>query len=168
MKKESYLQLIDFETSGNRCDVTPLFNDHQAFAALTADIRAAISPSTFDLVAGIDALGFILGSAVAMQAQRGFIPIRKGGKLPVETRSIRFVDYSQTEKSLEIRADLDLDGKRILLVDEWIETATQINAAISLIEGQGGIIAGIATINMDKNKATQRLKEKYRCFSAIA
>ncbi len=159
-----YLKLIDTETSGNRCDVTPLFADHAAFAALVDDITEAIPLSTYDFVAGIDALGFILGAAVAMRAEKGFIPIRKGGKLPVERQSISFVDYSGIEKSLELRADINLTGAKILVVDEWIETGTQINAAISLIEAQGGKIAGVATINMDENEATQLLREKYLCY----
>lgn len=163
---KNYLKLIDTNTSGNRCDVTPLFADNAALTALVDDITEAISPSAFDLVAGIDALGFILGTAVAVHAEKGFIPIRKGGKLPVDVKSVSFVDYSQTEKSLEIRADLDLTGARILLVDEWIETATQVNAAISLIESQGGKIAGIATISMDENDATRALNERYQCYQA--
>ena len=158
-----YLQLIDTETSGNRCDVTPLFADHAAFSALVDDITEAFSKIAFDYVAGIDALGFILASAVAIRAERGFIPIRKGGKLPVETRVVTFMDYSKTEKSLEVRADLDLSGARILLVDEWIETGAQVSAAVSLLEAQGSKIAGIATINMDENDTTLLLREKYHC-----
>ena len=164
--KPDYLKLIDTDTPGPRCDVTPFFADPVAFAALVDDITEAIPPSTFDFVAGIDALGFILGAALAMRAGKGFIPIRKGGKLPVETNSVAFVDYSKTEKSLEVRSDLDLTGAKILLVDEWIETATQVNAAISLIEAQSGEIAGIAAINMDENAATEALQKKYRCYQA--
>lgn len=163
---QNYLRLIDINTPGPRYDVTPLFADPVAFGALVDDITEAIPSSAYDFVAGIDALGFILGTAVAIRAGKGFIPIRKGGKLPVATKSVSFVDYSKSEKSLELRADLDLKTARILLVDEWIETGAQVNAAISLIKSQGGEIAGIATINMDENEATQLLKEKYHCYQA--
>lgn len=105
-----------------------------------------------------------MGAAVAIRAEKGFIPIRKGGKLPVETRSISFVDYSGVQKSLEIRVDAALLGARVLLVDEWIETGTQVHAAVELIEFQQGIIAGIATIKMDDNESTQILKKKYKCY----
>jgi len=161
-----YLHLIDTNTNGQRCDVTPLFANYDAFSALVDDILSAFSQNDFDYVAGIDALGFILGAAVSIRAEKGFIPIRKGGKLPVETRSVSFVDYSGTQKTLEIRVDVVFLGARVLLVDEWIETGTQVHAARELIESQQGIIAGIATIKMDDNKSTQILKEKYKCYQA--
>ncbi len=162
--KSKYLQLIDTNTNGQRYDVTPLFADYDAFSALVDDIAAAFAPNEFEYVAGIDALGFILGVAVAIRAEKGFIPIRKGGKLPVETRSISFVDYSGVQKSLEIRVDAALLGARVLLVDEWIETGTQVHAAVELVQSQEGIIAGIATIKMDDNESTQILKKKYKCY----
>ena len=156
-----YLQLIDTQTNGQRYDVTPLFADHAAFSALVEDIAVAFLQDEFDYVVGIDALGFILGTAVAMRVKKGFIPVRKGGKLPVETHSISFVDYTGKKKSLELRIGAFPPGARILLVDEWIETGTQVNAAIKLIETQQGMIAGVATINMDNNKATQLLRKKF-------
>ena len=161
-----YLHQIDTNTNGQRCDVTPLFADYDAFSALVDDISAAFDSNEFDYVAGIDALGFILGTAIAMRAKKGFVPIRKGGKLPVATRSISFVDYSGMRKSLEIRVDAALLGARVLLVDEWIETGTQVHAAVELVESQQGIIAGIATIKMDDNESTQILKKRYKCYQA--
>jgi len=163
---KDYLKLVDTDTSGPRCDVTPLFADGAAFAALVADILAYFPAHSYDTVAGIDALGFVLGAAVAVRAEKGFIPIRKGGKLPVVTESRSFVDYSRKEKSLEIRTDVVSPGDRVLVVDEWIETGTQVSAAIELIESQGGLVAGIATINMDENETTDALKVRYRCFQA--
>ncbi len=163
----NYLSLIDTDTPG-RCDVTPLFADFEAFSALVEDILAHFKGTEFDYVAGIDALGFILGTAVAMRAKKGFIAIRKGGKLPVEAHSVQFVDYTGQQKSLEIRLDMLPSGARILLVDEWIETGAQVNAAIGLIESQGCEVVGIATVNMDENVHTNKLKKKYNCYSAWA
>jgi adenine phosphoribosyltransferase len=60
------------------------------------------------------------------------------------------------------------NSTKILLVDEWIETGAQIKAAIKLIEQQGGIIIGIAAINIDHNAHTQPLLEKYNCQSLIS
>lgn len=130
------------------------------------DIEGAFAGANFDYVTGIDALGFILGAALALRARKGFVPIRKGGKLPVPADRISFVDYTGSEKSLELRRNSLRPGTRVLVVDEWIETGAQVNAAIRLIEGQGGVVAGIATINMDDNPATRRLRETYRCYSA--
>lgn len=153
--------LIDVNTEGPRYDVTPLFADFESFSALVEELLAQSSTIEFDYVAGIDALGFILGTALSFRALKGFIPIRKGGKLPVETLSVNFVDYSGQEKSLEIRADAIKPGARVLLVDEWIETGAQVNAAIELIERRKGVVIGIATINIDENKETEKLKKKY-------
>ena len=163
---KDYLKLIDTDTPGPRNDVTPLFADAEAFAALIADISDFFPPDTYDLVAGIDALGFVLGAAAAAKSGKGFLAIRKGGKLPVETVSRQFVDYSGQQKSLEIRLDAITPGTRFLLVDEWIETGTQISAAAALIEGLGGVVAGIATLNIDDKEKTRELQALYRCFDA--
>jgi adenine phosphoribosyltransferase len=166
MLNRPYLALIDHETSGNRCDVTPLFADYAAFSALVDDLAALAEPLAFDLVAGIDALGFILGAALAMRFHVGFVPIRKGGKLPTAVDSAACVDYTGQRKTLELRRDAMKLGTRVLLVDEWIETGAQVRAAIQLIEGQGGVIAGIASLHLDDNEQTEPLRARYRCVQA--
>ena len=143
MTNRPYLALIDHQTSGNRCDVTPLFSDYAAFSALVDDLAALVEPLAFDIVVGIDALGFILGAALALRIQTGFVPIRKGGKLPIAVDAAECVDYTGQRKTLELRRDALAPGTRVLLVDEWIETGAQVRSAIQLIEGQGGVIAGI-------------------------
>ncbi len=157
---KSYLQRIDTQTNGGRYDVTPLFTDHEAFSELVTDLSAPFL-GEIDLVAGVDALGFILGTAIAIKLKAGFLPIRKGGKLPVPTRSKTFVDYTGTAKSLALRKDTKLRGQQVLVVDEWIETGAQIDAALYLIANAGGTVAGIATINMDKNAMTDALRRQY-------
>jgi adenine phosphoribosyltransferase len=158
-----YLARID--TSGRgRYDVTPLFADACAFASLITDLLALTQPLSFEIVAGIDALGFILGSALALRAGTGFIPIRKEGKLPVPTDRAEFVDYTGMQKALELRRDAVLPGQRVLVVDEWIETGAQVSAAVQLIERHGGIIAGVASIHIDANERTRLLTERYPCI----
>lgn len=157
-----YISLVDTQAHG-RYDVTPLFADAHAFASLTSDLLTLAEPLGFDLVAGIDALGFILGAALALRAGAGFLPIRKGGKLPVPTDHTTFVDCTGNEKALEMRKDALRLGLRVLVVDEWIETGAQASASIQLIEGRGGIIAGIAAIHIDANERTRPLAERYRC-----
>lgn len=159
----NYCQLIDTDTPGPRCDVTPLFANYEAFSALIRDLLGRFAAVEFDCVVGIDALGFVLGAAMALQARRGFVPIRKGGKLPVECDGVDFIDYTGKNKRLELRLDAIRPGTRALLVDEWIETGAQAKAAAELIERQGGVVVGIATINMDENQMTRELREKYNC-----
>jgi adenine phosphoribosyltransferase len=159
-----YLRLIDTRGVG-RYDVTPLFADAAAFAALLDDLALPFAGVAVDLIAGIDALGFILAVALATRLGKGFVPLRKGGKLPVPADATSFVDYSGTAKSLELRRGAIPAGAHVLLVDEWVETGTQLGAAIELLERQGGQIAGIATIAMDDNAATQALRAHYRCHA---
>ncbi len=163
MKK--YLNRIDTEPTGNRNDVTPLFADAVDFSQLVLDLADPFLQTEVDFVACVDALGFILGAAIARHLDVGVIPVRKGGKLPVPTDSADFRDYSGELKRLEIRKNVFPRGARVLLVDEWIETGSQIQAATTLIEAQGGIIIGIATISMDKCEQTSRLSKKYRIQS---
>jgi adenine phosphoribosyltransferase len=162
--RPEYLSLIDTETQGPRYDVTPLFADSRAFAALLDDFVALLHEVDFDVVAGVDALGFILGAALALRTQKGFVPVRKGGKLPVPVDMVEFVDYSGESKALELRRDAIASGTRVLIVDEWIETGAQVAAAVSLIEGRGGVVAGIGTIHIDDNEKTRTRLDPYPCY----
>ncbi len=160
-----YLKKVDINTSGNRNDVTPLFLCHDDFNSLVVDLASDFEKSEVDCVGCIDALGFILGTAIAQKLRVGIAPIRKGGKLPVATRSKSFCDYSGQTKTLEIRQDILTPGMRVLIVDEWIETGTQVSTAIDLIEGLQAVVVGIATINMDDNERTKAIRSKYRVKS---
>jgi adenine phosphoribosyltransferase len=160
-----YLDLIDDTTGGPRADVTPIFADRDAFAALVRDLAGQLENAPVDLVAGIDALGFILGTALALHLGRGFVPVRKAGKLPGPAHHASLVDYTGQEKALALRVGAVWPGARVLLVDEWIETGAQARAAIELIEGQGGIVAGVAAINIDWNEPTRRRLQGYRCVA---
>jgi adenine phosphoribosyltransferase len=163
--KPTYLDLIDTNTTGPRYDVTPLFANQAAFNALLDDFERLLANVQCDMVAGIDALGFILGTALALRLRKGFMPVRKGGKLPVAVDRVTFVDYSGTEKALELRHDALKFGTRVLVVDEWVETGAQANAAITLIERQGGVVVGVAALHIDTNDATQTLRAAYPCYA---
>ena len=164
-RTHDYLRLIDTRTRGRRYDVTPLFANPQAFSALVEDLIRPFAQVEFDCVAGIDALGFVLGTAIAVRLKKGFVPIRKGGKLPVQADTAEFVDYTGQGKSLELRTGAIHAGARVLVVDEWVETGAQIKAACELVEKQGGAVIGVATINMDDNPTTRMLREKYKCHT---
>ena len=162
---KNYLRWVDTNTTGNRYDVTPLFSHQADFNELIDDLVACVGDTTVDLVAGIDALGFILGTAIAQRLKVGILPIRKGEKLPVETDKTEFRDYTGEDKQLEIRRDILSQGLRVLIVDEWIETGAQVSGAITLIEGCGAIVVGIASINMDDNEKTRQISSRYEVFT---
>ena len=163
--KPDYLKLVKINPDGPRNDVTPLFADFQAFESLVHDLLKPFAEDEYDYIAGIDALGFILGTAIAWRTKKGLITIRKTGKLPGPTDSESFTDYSGKQKAFEIGKEAIKRGSKILVVDEWVETGAQIIAAIKLIEKQGGIIAGIVSICIDENDETRKLRQNYKCLS---
>ena len=159
-----YLPLIDrSRTVYKRSDVTPIFAQPQAFAKLVEDLVRPYASERVDQVAGLDAMGFIVGTALALKLGAGFVPIRKGGKLPVAHDRETTTDYSGTVKTLELRQGAFAPGSRVLLADEWIETGSQARAAIALIERAGGVVVGIVAIGFRKNDKTAGLWARYRC-----
>jgi adenine phosphoribosyltransferase len=159
-----YLSLIDrSKLHYKRSDVTPIFAEPAAFKALVDDLVAPWRNEKIDRVVGTDALGFVVGTAMALKLGVGFVPVRKGGKLPVAKESVAFQDYSGAEKVFELRANPWPIGTRVLLTDEWIETGGTAQAAVELIERAGGIVVGIAAIAFRKNEKTAPLWAKYRC-----
>ena len=161
-----YLSLIDrSKLHYKRSDVTPIFAEPAAFAALVNDLVApwAKDRPPVERVVGTDALGFILGTALALKLGVGFVPVRKGGKLPVKHERVAYRDYSGVEKTFELRAEPWPTGTRVLLVDDWIETGATAKAAVELIERAGGVGVGLAAIAFRKNEKTAELWAKYRC-----
>lgn len=162
MDPEDYLARID-TGAGGRYDVSRLFHDAATFEAIVMDLVAPFENSMVDLVAGIDALGFVLGTAVARTLGVGFVPVRKGGVLPIPdgARLERtLVDYTDAEKRLELDRTAVPAGARVLVVDDWVETAAQLTAAVELVEAAGGEVAGIATVGAHAD-TTEELRADY-------
>jgi len=162
MNWEYYDKKINKKTK-NRYDLTPLFSNSKVFKNLITDMTKLTRGLNIDKIAGLDALGFIIGAAMAHKIGLGFITIRKEGKLPGKKDGLTFTDYTGKNKKLELAKNTVKKGEKILLVDDWIETGTQIKTAIKLIEKQGGKIVGIRSIAAEKKKETKTLFEKYDC-----
>jgi adenine phosphoribosyltransferase len=161
-----YLHLIDrSRTVYKRTDVTPIFADPAAFASLIEDLAGPYLGLGISQVAGLDALGFIVGTALALRLGAGFVPIRKGGKLPVAHDRESVTDYSGTTKLLELRSGAFPPGARVLLADEWVDTGAQARAAIALIGRAGGVVVGIAAIGFRRNERTADLLARHLCHS---
>ena len=163
MRFETYLDRISERTVG-RYDAFALFDDPQVFENVIADFVSPFRDSDVDAVVGIDAIGFVLGTAVALELNVGFLPIRKGGKLPIppeDRRREQVTDYTGTQKTLEIDAARVSPGTRVLVVDDWMETAAQMDAATTLVEAAGGRVVGIAVLDAGENDRTRTLDRKY-------
>jgi adenine phosphoribosyltransferase len=161
-----YLSLIDrSKVHFKRSEVSPIFAQPGAFAQLIGDLAAPYVGEGINQVAGLDAMGFIVGTALALKLGVGFIPIRKAGKLPVlhDTESVR--DYTGETRSLTLRKGAFPVGTRVLLADEWIETGAQAKAAVALLERAGAVVVGITAIAFRRHAGTAPLWEKYKCFS---
>ncbi|CAN2387858.1 Phosphoribosyl transferase domain [Pristimantis euphronides] len=148
-------------------DPSRLYCHPQALQDCIEDLLQPFTNDQIDLVAGIDAMGFILGASIASRLGKGFLAIRKAGHLCVMTYSQPYVDYSGREKNMEIRTDAIKPGVRILLVDQWIETGGTMRAAIKLVEDQGGVVAGVATICIEDSEGGKWVKENYKCSDCV-
>jgi adenine phosphoribosyltransferase len=116
-------------------DLSPLLADGAAFGALVDDI-ARRWEGQVDVVAGVEARGFIFGAPVAHALGLGFVPIRKAGKLPGDTIASAYsLEYGTAE--VEVQADAFAAGARVLLIDDVLATGGTAAAACELIEKCG-------------------------------
>ncbi len=139
-------------------DITTLFADPLGFRACIDELVWPFLRSEIDYVAGIEARGFILGGAVAHEVGRGFIPIRKKGKLPARVIGQDY-ELEYGVDTVEIHADAIGPGDRVLLVDDLIATGGTANAAIELIRKSGGeVIAAAFVIDLPDLGGSERLR----------
>jgi adenine phosphoribosyltransferase len=163
---EDYLDRMGTDTDG-RYDATPPFADQGTFAELRADLLR-VAPGEPTAVAGIDAPGFVPGSALAVDLGVGFVAVRKAGKLPYPRGELlrrEVTDYSGGRRALELRPDALDDDDRVLLVDEWVETGAQMRAAAALVEAAGAAVAGVVAVCVPENEGTEPLFDRYEVGS---
>lgn len=165
-----YLNLMAPNTKGTKfawLDPTSIYINQDAFADLLEDLTADLADTSCDVVAGLDAMGFVLGAALAAQLGAGFLPIRKAGKLCVDTDHVSFTNYSGRTQDLEMRMPAFAKGTRVLIVDQWVETGGTMDGAIRLVERQGGVVAGLVAIAVEETKRVEELRKIYPVFSAV-
>ncbi|OED38695.1 adenine phosphoribosyltransferase [Chromatiales bacterium (ex Bugula neritina AB1)] len=165
-----YFRLMAPNTKGEKfawLDPTSIYINGAAFHDLLDDLCNDLTLESIDVVAGLDAMGFVLGAGIATRIGKGFLPIRKAGKLCVQTDSASFKNYSGRTQDMEMRLPAFAPGTRVLLVDQWVETGGTMHGAVQLVEQQGGHVAGMAAIVMEENEQTNAYREKYSCVTAI-
>ncbi len=145
---ESLLRTVpDFPEPGIQFkDISPLLADPEAFAAVTTALCdfGREAGGEVDLVAGVEARGFLFAGAMARHLGCGVVPVRKAGKLPPPTRRRRYdLEYGSAE--IEVPTGV-LDGRRVLLVDDVLATGGTLRAAADLLADAGATITALAVV----------------------
>ena len=141
-------------------DITPLLQDPRVFRVLIdAFVHRYMDPALRpDVVSGLDARGFILGSVVAYELGLGFVPIRKKGKLPFTTVEETYeLEYGSA--TVELHTDAVKPGQRVLLIDDLIATGGTMMAGKKLLEKLGAtVIEGAAIVDLPELGGSDRIK----------
>lgn len=124
-------------------DITPLLADAAAFGACLDVLAEKHDEAAFDTIVAIESRGFIFGAALAARLRKGFVPVRKPGKLPWRTHQVEYELEYGTDK-VEMHQDGVLPGQRALLVDDVIATGGTAWAACELVRKLGGTVVGAA------------------------
>ena len=149
-------------------DITTLIKDPVGFRLVIDSLTQHYLQEgmDFDVIVGIEARGFIIGGALSYALGKGFIPVRKPGKLPAEVVSQEYqLEYGSD--TIEIHVDALVAGQRVLLVDDLLATGGTALAAAALVEKVGGIVAEMAfVVNLPDIGGERKLLEKgYSVYS---
>ncbi len=126
-------------------DITPLLTNPAAMKDIADRLAELFADKQIDLVAGIEARGWIFAPLLAERLGAGFVPIRKPGKLPYKKIS-RSYGLEYGTNTIEVHTDAVQPGQRVLMVDDLLATGGTMVAACELIEELGGQIAGVAFV----------------------
>ena len=118
-------------------DITPLLASPEGLALSIQGLADAVDPDSYDIIAGIESRGFIFGTPLAAKLGKGFVPIRKPGKLPWKTESESYQLEYGTD-TIEIHVDAFEGAPRVLLVDDLLATGGTMEAALKLVRKVGG------------------------------
>jgi adenine phosphoribosyltransferase len=127
-------------------DISTLISDPEGLQLVVEGLQERYErKNEFDIIAGIEARGFIVGSALAYSLKKGFVMIRKPGKLPGKVISQEYqLEYGSDK--MEIQSDAFIPGTKVLIVDDLLATGGTVMAAIALVEKLGGVVVESAFI----------------------
>ncbi|MBI4790427.1 MAG: adenine phosphoribosyltransferase [Chloroflexi bacterium] len=147
-------------------DITTLIRDGEAFQEAIDVMVEHYIDTDIDVVAAVEARGWIFGAPLAYELGAGFVPIRKPSKLPADKLSLSYsLEYGAN--TLEVHRDAIAPGTRVLLVDDLLATGGSARAAAELVEKLGGKVVGIAfLIELVDLHGRDKLKD-YEIYSMI-
>lgn len=169
MKKlEEYVRSIpDFPQEGIIFrDVTSVLQDADGLHLAVEMMQEKIKDLDFDVVVGPESRGFIFGVPIAYNLHKGFIPVRKKGKLPCETIEKAF-DLEYGSAVIEMHKDGIKPGQKVLIVDDLIATGGTIEAIIDMVKSLGGQVVGIVCLMELAGLEGRKRLSGYRVDSAI-
>ena len=124
-------------------DITPLLANPSAYSTVIKAFASKIDD--VDVIAGIEARGFIFAAAIALEKNAGFVPFRKSGKLPFETIGAKYgLEYGEDE--IEVHVDAFTNGKSVVIVDDVLATGGTICAALELAERAGAKVESVLVL----------------------
>jgi len=136
-------EVPDFPKPGiNFYDITTLLQDAEGLNNTIEALYGLVENENIDTVIGVESRGFIFATPLAIKLKAGFVPVRKPKKLPFETVSVSY-DLEYGQDTLEMHRDAVGEGHRILIVDDLLATGGTARAVVDLVEGLGGIVAGL-------------------------
>lgn len=146
-KLEDYVRTIpDFPEEGVMFrDITTILQDPDGLEMAVEGLCELVKDLDFDLVVGLESRGFIFGVPIALKLHKGFIPIRKKGKLPAETLSMKY-DLEYGEAEIEIHKDAIKPGQKVIIVDDLIATGGTCKATCRMVEALGGKVEKICFV----------------------
>ena len=140
-------------------DITPVLQDPEAFRECLSLMEGKIRGfGEFDVIVGAESRGFIFGAPLAYMLGKGFVPIRKKGKLPYKSVRVEY-ELEYGIDILEMHEDAVRPGQRVVIVDDLLATGGTTGANIKLVQKLGGIVAGIVYfVELTFLKGRERLK----------
>ena len=150
-------------------DITTLLNNKDAFELLMSHLEEKYKSYNLDYVAGIDARGFIFGSALATRLKIGFVPIRKKGKLPSTTVCEKYeLEYGFDEVEIHLDAFNTTENKRVLLIDDLVVSGGTAYAAANLINKlEANLVEACFIINFTVLPGKSKLEKIVPVYSVL-
>lgn len=126
-------------------DITPLLQGPCVFQYVIDQLAERYENEAIDVILGIEARGFLIAAPLAYRLQKPFVPVRKEGKLPFETRSVHYaLEYGHNV--IEVHTDAISKGQRAIIIDDVLATGGSMAAAADLVESLDGVVAGLAVV----------------------
>ncbi len=170
MKKiEDYIRTIpDYPEPGIMFrDITTVVQDPEGLKLAIDSLQKDIALLDFDVIVGAESRGFVFGMPLAYNLGKGFVMVRKKGKLPAETIEETY-DLEYGQATIEIHKDAITPGQRVVIIDDLMATGGTVEAVVKLVERLGGKVVHISfLLELAGLKGRERLKD-YEISSVVA